>query len=171
MPLTGEAKREYQRLYMRDVRRKARAAGRLVSAAVQQAKQRSEGRPARPEDTARTALAIVLENQGLTVERVVRKVAEKLAAKKHQTVAGKARLAEDNDTQLRAAETAIRLHERAGTIPSERSHIGGPGTLIVNILTAEGARAMRMTSGALEAGTADGPPETRADSEGDPGAA
>ncbi len=171
MPLTGEAKRRWQRAYMREVRRTARAAGQLVSAAVQRVKQRSEGRPARPEDTARTALGIVLENQGLTVDRVVRKIGEKLESRRRQTIAGKAVLADDNDAQLRACDQALRLHGLAGTIPSERTGGTSVGSLTINVLSVDAIRALCEGRNAGEPPKADRQPEALADPEGDAGPA
>lgn len=71
-------------------------------------------------ETAQAALSLALRSNGLTVDRVISKVSDKLGAVRHQTVAGVAIEADDNDAQLRAAELGLRLHERAGTIPSER---------------------------------------------------
>jgi hypothetical protein len=131
MPLTGDAKREYMRLYMRTIRARAREAGKLVSAAVQATQRRQQAQPVRVENTVKTVLGLTLVNKGLTLDRVCGKIADKLEAKRHQTVAGKAMCADDNDAQLRATEQAIRLHERAGTIPAQAQSTSGNMSLTV----------------------------------------
>jgi hypothetical protein len=70
------------------------------------------------------------------MRRILRKFAEKLEAKKLLVSRGSHGLetleADDNDAQLRAAEGAVRLHERAGTIPAP-SEPHGPGASITVI--------------------------------------
>ena len=55
------------------------------------------------------------------------KVKEKLEAKRPWGDHEHPLICDDGDTQLRAVEIGLRTHERAGTIPSERSS-GGGGT-------------------------------------------
>jgi len=63
-------------------------------------------------------LKVLLEQRGLTLDRVVAKVESKLDSTRPLRMAGadgEAIVADDNDAQLRAVEIGIRLHERAGT--------------------------------------------------------
>ena len=76
-------------------------------------------------------LKVLLEQRGLTLDRVVKKVEGKLDSTRHQTVGGVAIEADDNDAQLRAVEIGIRLHERAGTIPAPAGGNGGGTTINV----------------------------------------
>jgi hypothetical protein len=74
-----------------------------------------------------------LSSNGLTVERLVGKVSEKLEAKRWFNAAqgdgkSEAIVAEDNDAQLRAADLAIQLQERAGMMPATVPDGQGVGT-------------------------------------------
>jgi hypothetical protein len=162
MPLMGEAKRAYQREYMRRKRagqipaRQAQAQADLtprpreqrviqalvtgeaktLSAAMVKAGFNPTSRTVRdrfrPGGDLREVLDQELTKAGLTLPRILGKVAAKLDARKHVTVAGEAIITDDNDAQLRATDQALRLHERAGTIPaSSESH--GPGASITVI--------------------------------------
>jgi len=162
MPLMGEAKRAYQREYMRRKRagqipaRKAQAQADLtprpreqrviqalvtgeaktLSAAMVKAGFNPTSKTVRdrfrPGGDLRGVLDQELTKAGLTLPRILGKVAAKLDARKHVTVAGEAIITDDNDAQLRATDQALRLHERAGTIPaSSESH--GPGASITVI--------------------------------------
>lgn len=159
MPLKDEAKREYQREYMRRKRageiparevpveadltprpREQRVIQALVtgeaktlSAAMIKAGFNPTSKTVRDRFTPGGDLREVLDQEltkaGLTLPRILGKVAAKLDAKKHMTVAGDAIIAEDNDAQLRATDQAIRLHERAGTIPGAPQDERGSGGL------------------------------------------
>ena len=77
-------------------------------------------------------LKVLLEQRGLTLDRVVAKVESKLDSTRPLRMAGadgEAIVADDNDAQLRAVEIGIRLHERAGTIPTATQPAGGAGGL------------------------------------------
>ncbi|HAM39830.1 MAG TPA: hypothetical protein DCP69_00450 [Candidatus Omnitrophica bacterium] len=128
MPLTGDAKREWQRIYDRQRRQQGRIIAKTVKALAtdtplptvsQEILHAAQGR-----------LQTILTDQGLHADLLVAKVRDKLAASRHQTVAGEAIEADDNDAQLRAVEIGIRLHERAGTIPAPAGGNGGGGTTI-----------------------------------------
>src|SRR3990167_7953639 len=129
MPLTGEAKREWQRIYDRERRKQGRMIAKTVKALVHQ----DAPLPTVSQEILQAAqgrLQTILTDQGLHADLLVAKVRDKLAASKHQTVAGEAIEADDNDAQLRAVEIGIRLHERAGTIPAPAGGNGGGGTTI-----------------------------------------
>lgn len=145
MPLTGEGKREHNRQHYRSVvkpqRHAARAerqtaalkvrprearviesivSGKSVSQALREEgfNQGSLRARLRPGGDLADALRRALERKGLTLDKIIGKVAEKLDAQRPVTVAGEATMTDDNDAQLRAADLGCRLHERAGTIPS-----------------------------------------------------
>jgi hypothetical protein len=121
MPLNGEAKREWQRNYMRAKRRaespQAEAIAKVMRDALgTQRRGRPAAIPAEAIAEGQAVLQAVLRETGLDIKTLVIKIAEQLQA---QRPYGKeAILSADNDAQLRACELAIKLHERAGTIPA-----------------------------------------------------
>jgi len=148
MPLTGDAKTEYNRQhYLR--RKLARIALRPREMRVVEGI--AEGKTARqalkdagmspyngtmlarlaPQGDLAEALRVLLEQRGLTLDRVVSKVKAKMDSKRHQQVGGVAIEADDNDAQLRAVEIGLRLHERAGTIPAQAQSGAGNVSLTV----------------------------------------
>jgi hypothetical protein len=135
MPLTGERAREYQREYKRASRRaKALAAKALAQAAGHHEHGRPVALSAMPDAqmVGRGLLRDVLTRSNLDLERVVGKVAKKLDATRIYGSGEDAITAYDNDAQLRACEIAIKLHERAGTIPTSTEH--GPGGLHLTLV-------------------------------------
>lgn len=133
MPLTGDAKREYQRVYQRQVRKTAAIAASVIAHAVKPSSGLPTQIPAEAHHAAQSVLQAILERQGLTVDRIVAKAREKLDATTKKTIARKATTLADNDAQLRAADLAIRLHERAGTIPAIQEQARGGTGLSVQI--------------------------------------
>ena len=123
MPLKGEAKREYQRLYMRGYSRKTQK----VAEAIPQLLGEKRGRPYTlsqdVQDTARAALGVLLRSKGLTAEKVVEKSVELLEATKQHTVAGVATISRDNDAVARAINEAKDWLVRAGEIPAGGSEM------------------------------------------------
>lgn len=131
MPLTGERAREYHREYMRNRRAMAKQAGKLVKQAVT-----GLGRPITTatdevKAVSQHALNMVLKAHGLELSRIVGKVNEKLDATRYYNGKDETILAQDNDAQLRAAEIAIGLHERAGTIPSSATSAPGGNSVTI----------------------------------------
>ena len=145
MPLTGQAKTTYQREYMRRRRvgvtseirpREARViesmvAGKSVSASLREAgfSNGALRKRLRPGGDLGEALRRTLDDKGLTLDRVIGKVATKMDATRRYGSGEDAIVADDNDAQLRATDQAIRLHERAGTIPAAAASGGGAGGL------------------------------------------
>ena len=147
MPLTGEAKRKWQREYMRAKRARARGETpvaemtrpqreAVVLKALMTGSRATVDRALEQTGLTRQELTRQLTESGLSMRRILRKFAEKLEAKKLLVSRGSHGLetleADDNDAQLRAAEGAVRLHERAGTIPAP-SEPHGPGASITVI--------------------------------------
>ena len=137
MPLTGEAKREWQRTYDKTRRSIGRQVKREVVALVEGGASGHAVSRAILEG-AREKLQTVLTEQGLLPTLVVAKVREKLDATRPYMLSvegekGKREAIEgdDNDAQLRACELAIKLHERAGTIPAPAGGNGGGTTINV----------------------------------------
>lgn len=126
MPLTGDAKTAYQRDYMQGRRSKdVQVAADAVARVIAPRRGRPRKLTDKQADTARAALTLAMRSNKLSLSRVVGKVAEKLDATKPYMLSvegekGKriALDAADNDAQLRACDLAIKLHERAGKIPS-----------------------------------------------------
>jgi len=114
MPLTSEAKKEYQRVYMRKTRhaiakarQQALAVGKRLSGAALTSVAGS--------NVAQEMLRDALDQHGLKIGLTLNTVkglheAERPYGK--EAVPGP-----DNDARARACDLAIRLHERAGTIP------------------------------------------------------
>jgi len=150
MPLTGEAKREWQRTYDKERRSIGREVKRQVVALVE------GGAPGHVVsrailDGAREKLQTVLTDQGLIPTLVVAKVREKLEATRPYMLSvegekGKRVAIEgaDNDAQLRACDLAIRLQERAGTIPTAAQPAGGAGGLHYHLHLGELAQPERL---------------------------
>lgn len=75
-----------------------------------------------------------LEEAGITLPFMTKKLYAKIEAKKHMTIAGEATEVDDNDAQLRALDIAIKLHDRAGTLPAMSESGGNGSTITVNVL-------------------------------------
>lgn len=168
MPLTGERSREYQREY----KRRMRASTRAAASAIIESLVPKQGRPS---NLSRQAQAVgqavvqqALEQSNLTLRRLTDKVAEKLDAEKPVmlSVEGEKGTREcintaDNDAQLRACDLALKLHERAGTIPAAASSGPTVGHMTVNILrfdaSAPQALVVEAQHNVLSAGQAEAP--------------
>lgn len=135
MPLTGEAKKEYQRIYMRG---RSNKSIQKVAASLAQTLVPHRGRPHKltdgQEETAQAALALALRSKRLDLDRYLGKLDEKLEAKKEHTVAGVRTISEDNDAQLRAHDTFGDLLSRAGMIPNPGKTSNGGASITVNVL-------------------------------------
>ena len=128
MPLTGEAKRAYQRTYMRQSRRvlreaakQAQAVGVKVSGAALQA-------------AAAVQVSQVILKDGLDRADLPLDVSLQRVRQLHDAVRpyGKEAIdGPDNDARARACDIALRLHERAGTIPSAQVNPGGGASITV----------------------------------------
>ena len=81
----------------------------------------------------RQQLDEALEAAGLTLPRVLQKLNAKMDATRIISVDKKAIETEDNDAQLRATEQVIKLHDRAGTLPSAQEG-SGSSNITVNVL-------------------------------------
>ena len=84
---------------------------------------------------ARTAQAILkssLARHGITVDRVVRIIAEGLAAMRHSEVAGKLVSRPDIAYRLRSADSSLKLLERSGDIGQIHGEL--PGVINVEVL-------------------------------------
>ena len=151
MPLTGEAKREYQRVYARS--RRHEALRQAAATAVAMTGVRVDGQRDRRfkegldvvEDTARATLALACREYGLTPEKLVGKLVQKLEATTMKTVAQEACEVQDNDAQLRAVAEGRDLLARAGLIPTPIQHgpAGGHITLNVLVMAADGTEQIR----------------------------
>ena len=152
MPLTGEAKAEHNRAsYLkRKINRMALlpremrviegiAAGKTAVQALRDAGMSPTNGTmlARlaPRGDLAEGLRVLLEQKGLTLDRVVSKVHDKLDSKRTLRMAGEdgeAIVTDDNDAQLRAVEIGLRLHERAGTLPvAPTEGQGGPQVQVI----------------------------------------
>lgn len=120
-----ERKRERTRERVRRHRAKAKAA---VTTLLGNALGRVTGNTymptVRPETvadkTAQSILSNTLASYGVTVDKVVRTVAEGLDATRFKVINGKEALQPDSPQRLRGADIAIRLMERSGAIPADR---------------------------------------------------
>ena|SRR3990167_2839554 len=134
MPLTGEAKKAYQRVYMRQSRRvlreaakQAQAAGVKVSGAALQA-------------AAAVQVSQVILKEGLDRADLPLDVSLHRVRQLHDAVRpyGKDAIdGPDNDARARACEMALKLHERAGTLPvaPTEGHAGAQVQVIYQRIT------------------------------------
>jgi len=149
MPITGEAKRKWQREYMRVKRARARGETpvkemtrpereAVVLKALISGNRATVDRALEQTGITRQELTRQLTEAGLPIMRILRKFAEKLDAKKSLVSRGSHGVdtieSDDNDAQLRAAEGALRLHERAGTIPIAPEGSQGGSHITVNMI-------------------------------------
>ena len=148
MPLTGDAKAAYNERYYRARRVREVTAtlrpremktlegivsGKSVAAALTGAgfhpSSSTMRQRLRPGGDLAEGLQVLLKSEGLTLQTLVSKTQKKLDAQRRYGSGEDAIVADDNDAQLRAVEIGLRLHERAGTIPSAPGN-GGGGTTI-----------------------------------------
>ena len=138
MPLQGDAKREYQRVYMRGRRNPhVQAVAEAITAVIKP----RHGRPrivSQPvQEAAQAGLALALRSNKLDLGELLPALREKVQARRMfnaaKIVNGKsvteAIAIDDNDAQLRAIEQALDLHAKAGTIPTATQPAGGAGGL------------------------------------------
>ena len=141
MPLTGEAKREYQRVYMRGYAQAKTKRG--VVAAVRDALGvRLPGKPVQVSEAAKQVLAETLRSKSLDLDKIITTVHDSLAAERpygKDAISGP-----DNDARLRACDIGLRLHERAGTIPTVAQPAGGAGGLHYHLHLTELAQPERL---------------------------
>ncbi len=81
----------------------------------------------------REQLEQAMDLAGLTLPRVLDKLNAKMDAKRLVSIGKEAIETEDNDAQLRATEQVIKLHDRAGTLPSAQEG-SGSSHITVNVL-------------------------------------
>lgn len=86
------------------------------------------------DETIQALLRTELAQAGLTTASAVRKIRDKMDAQKTLTIAGQAHTQDDNDAQLRAVEQAIKLMERAGTMPSAPQSVETGSQITVNVM-------------------------------------
>lgn len=87
-----------------------------------------------PNGDLRLALEKQLDDAGLTMPRIMQKLADKIDAKKYVSINKEARETDDNDAQLRAVAQVIDLHERTGKLPGNESQGNGGSHITVNVL-------------------------------------
>ncbi len=161
MPLTGQAKREYQR----DLMRKRRTLAKAAKIAIEQLTNNAPGRPRTiPSEVmavAQTVLRDALDRAKVPLDVVIGKAAEKLEASRpyngYQLVDGTAQshtlMAQDNDAQLRATELLVDLHERAGTIPCRSNPDRSNGSHVtINLIKFTGTQSAHSDPRALAGG-------------------
>lgn len=82
----------------------------------------------------RKQLDKALDAAGLTLPRILNKLAAKIDAQKTIIVDKAPFPTEDNDAQLRAVEQVLKLHDRTGKLPAIEQGGQGASTITVNVL-------------------------------------
>lgn len=136
MPLTGEAKREYQKHYMR--RRADRTLDRIAQSVVDGVVPRP-GPKLKLSDEAMErkveTLRYVCRSKGLDLDLLVSQAVENLNAKKTIVVAGEAREVRDNGACIQAWPHAHELLQSAGIAPVKaKEESAGGNEINVNVL-------------------------------------
>lgn len=136
MPLTGEAKKAYQRTYMRGRSNKnvQKAADRIGEVLAPYQGGRHALTPYQ-EELANAALALALRSKDIDLDRIAGKLHEKLDSKRIVNINGVPTEVEDNDAQLRALEFGYKVLGDAGMAPSTRDRQGNGNTITVNVLS------------------------------------
>ena len=130
MPLTGDAKREYQRAYMRQARQVVTKSRKLLKETVGREVAGAALVSHAARQVSQVKLTEALDQAGWTVERHVSKRIQLTEFKRTVGVEnGVAIEAPDGDVQCRAMDAMDRMLERAGTIPAASQPAGGSGGL------------------------------------------
>ena len=123
MPLTGEAKRESERVHMRMARRAVSDAKRTYRAITGKVLKGAALQSVASHSVAQQMLQDALARNGLTLDLTLNRIRELHEAER--PYGKEATPGPDNDARARACELAMRLGERAGLIPSVAPD-GGP---------------------------------------------
>lgn len=136
MPMSKEARRDYQRIYMRELRRKAKESG-LQFAHLLAKNEQINARQienSRLNIDGRAVLKLLLQEHGLTIERLILKLLSLLDAKKLISIGKVPTEVNDNDAQLRAIELSTKLLERAAAVPMAADRQATGDSVTVNVL-------------------------------------
>lgn len=118
MPVKPFDKPAYMRKYHRKAKENLPAVAEAIVAQFDRKSSRRKRLDPRVGHVAQRALRNALRRAGLDLDLTLKVLKDKHAAKTMKTIAKKAKVLEDNDAQLRAAEMAIKLYETAGEIPT-----------------------------------------------------
>ena len=128
MPLTGEAKREWQRGYMRRYRQPVKVAKEQIKQAVESSRALAGLSVLVSQEVLRDQLQKLDLPLSLTIQ-TVKALHEAERPYGRDAISGP-----DNDARARACELSLKLHERAGTIPAGVQQSGNGTHITVNVL-------------------------------------
>lgn len=135
MPLTGDAKREYQREYMRKTRRALAKAERIVAKVGGKPLSGCSAQSAAASMVSQEMLGETLDRHAWTLDRhIAKRIALTEHERTHVTKDGVTITAPDGDVQCRAMDAMDEMLERAGRIPTTvTSALGGTSVTIIGM--------------------------------------
>ena len=123
MPLTGEAKREYQRTYMRQSRRTLTRAKKQAKALTGKVLKGVALQTTAASSVAQQMVRDALDQKGLDMGLTIKTVKQLHGAKR--PYGKEALMSADNQARARGCELAIDLYSKAGLMPKGDEPLGG----------------------------------------------